>query len=154
MSDSTAGRSVFDFPVSTRPGGSGVVGGRGKQKTKNRGGPGTQGLSHSLRRGPKGEFWGILEDHAWWTTCMNQLNFQIKCCVPAAACSLATLVATYSAHLRLLFELAGLAPRSHLLSVIVACAILVGSSRSRTNLGVYFCVCSVYGCIGCRDVKR
>ena len=34
------GRSVFDSPVSARPGGSEAVGGREKTKTENRGGPG------------------------------------------------------------------------------------------------------------------
>ena len=48
-----------------------------KTKTKNKGGPGGQGLQAAPRRGPKGESWGILEnlgeswkDHAWLTTCM------------------------------------------------------------------------------------
>ena len=45
------GASVFDFPLSTRPGGSGVVGGRGKQKTKNRGGPGPRMSKYLVQEG-------------------------------------------------------------------------------------------------------
>ena len=81
------GRSVFDLSVSGGSGDLKGAGGRGKTKTKNKGGPGAQGLQTAPRRGPKeeswgrglqtaprrgpkGESWGILEDHAWWTTCM------------------------------------------------------------------------------------
>ena len=42
--------SVFDFPVSGRPGGSGAVGGRGKQKIENRGGGGGPALRTRPRR--------------------------------------------------------------------------------------------------------
>ena len=45
-----AGPSVVDFPLSTRPWGAGVVGGRGKQKTENRGGAGGPALRIRPRR--------------------------------------------------------------------------------------------------------
>ena len=72
------GRSVFDLSESVRPGDLSGAGGRGKTKTKNKGGPGAQGFQAAPRRGPKGESWGILgnlgeswEDHAWLTTCIE-----------------------------------------------------------------------------------
>ena len=74
------GRSVFDLSMCVRTGDLSGAGGRGKTKTKNKGGLGAQGLQTAPRRGPKGEFWGILgnlwdslgilENHAWWPTCM------------------------------------------------------------------------------------
>ena len=76
------GPSVFDLSESVRPGDLSGAGGRGKTKTKNKGGPGAQGLQAAPRRGPKGESWGILgnlgeswEDHAWLTTCIEASTF-------------------------------------------------------------------------------
>ena len=54
LADTMAGRSVFDLPVSARPGGSGAAGGREKQKTENTGGPGGARALSAVRLSPKG----------------------------------------------------------------------------------------------------